>query len=149
MPKLIKATDIHTVNHIANYTAGKFRMVVKCRAGFMTVVDCRDFDNVAIMKNPAQAINSYKKGVLHTVEFCPEGLDFYVTVFAKKGKKIVFIDETILASLTVADINNGWENTNLYSQTQYKAVNAKTWADNAFVSNTHPEDAIYFLDINE
>jgi len=135
MPKLIKATDIHTVNHIANYTAGKFRMVVKCRAGFMTVVDCRDFDNVAIMKNPAQAINSYKKGVLHTVEFCPEGLDFYVTVFAKKGKKIIFIDETILVNLTVADINSGWENTNLYSQGQYATVNAKTWADYAYQMN--------------
>jgi len=135
MPKLIKATDIHTVNHIANYTAGKFRMVVKCRAGFMTVVDCRDFDNVAIMKNPAQAINSYKKGVLHTVEFCPEGLDFYVTVFAKKGKKIIFIDETILVNLTVADINGGWENTNLYSLGQYATVNAKTWADYAYQMN--------------
>jgi len=135
MTKLIKATDIHTVNHMANYTAGKFRTVVKCRAGFMTVVDARDFENISIMKNPASAINGYKKGVIQTVEFCPEGMDFYVTVFAKKGKKIVFIDETILVNLTVADINSGWENTNLYSQGQYQTVNAKTWADYAYQMN--------------
>jgi hypothetical protein len=35
--------------------------------------------------------------------------------------------------MEVGDINQNWSNTNLYSQTQYTAVGARTWADKAFV----------------
>ena len=42
------------------------------------------------------------------------------------------IDEAILADLTVGTINSMFYNTNLYSQAQYQAVGAKTWADKAF-----------------
>jgi hypothetical protein len=38
--------------------------------------------------------------------------------------------------MTVGDINGLYSNSNLYDQAQYKAVNAKTWADKAFVINS-------------
>ena len=134
-PTLINTTNIQTVNYLEGYTKGKFRFITKCRAGFMTVVDGRDFDNTHIFKHPESALTGYKKGALHTVEFCPEGSDFYVTVFAKKGKKIVLIDEAILRDLTIGTINSMWINTDLYGVNQYITVNAKTWADKAYVMN--------------
>ena len=55
-------------------------------------------------------------------------------VYARSGKK-VWIAETLLAQLTVGDINQDLHNTALYNQYQYQAVNAKTWADKAYVMN--------------
>jgi hypothetical protein len=52
-----------------------------------------------------------------------------------KGKNIILIDEEILKNVKVGDINSAFLNTNLYNQDQYKAVNAKTWACNAYVMN--------------
>jgi hypothetical protein len=60
-------------------------------------------------------------------------------VFAKKGNKIVLMDEAIMAGLEVGTINGLWFNTNLYNSDQYKAVNSKTWASKAFVMNEQPE----------
>ena len=45
------------------------------------------------------------------------------------------IDEVILADLTVGTINSLFYNTELYSQSQYKAVNSATWASMAYVMN--------------
>jgi hypothetical protein len=73
--------------------------------------------------------------VLQSIEFKPEGMDMWFTVFAIKGKKIICIDKEILRNITVGDINSTYLNTELYSQDQYKAVNAKTWADKAYVMN--------------
>lgn len=135
MNNLTNTTQIHTVNYLKGYTAGKFRFISKARSGFMTVVDARDFDNPRYLANPESLLTAFKPGALHTVEFCPEGGDYYLTVFARVGKKIKLIDEAILENLTVGTINQYWYNTNLYSQTQYSAVGAKTWADKAFVNN--------------
>ena len=85
------------------------------------------------MTYPESIITGYKKGALQTVEFCPDGGDYYLTVFARKGNKIVIIDKTILGHLTVGTINQLFLNTNLYNQEQYSAVGAKTWADRAYV----------------
>jgi hypothetical protein len=43
--------------------------------------------------------------------------------------------------VTVGDINQALHNTALYSQGQYEAVNAKTWADKAYVMNEVKEVA--------
>lgn len=135
MENLINITEIKTVNILAGYQKGKFRVVTKCRAGWMTIIDCKDWDSEWFMQHPESIITAYIKGALQTVEFCPDGGDYYLTIFARKGNKIVLIDETILSNITVGTINLLFLNTNLYSQAQYRAVNAKTWADKAFVNN--------------
>jgi hypothetical protein len=108
---------------------GTFRAIVKVQAGFYSSVNC---DNASL----ASVVSRFKKGALQTVEFIPEGATYPLTVFAKKGKNIVLADEALLQEMTVGDINGLYSNSNLYDQAQYKAVNAKTWADKAFVINS-------------
>ena len=138
MQDLINITGIHTVDILSNYTEGKFRMVVKTRLG-MTVCDARDFDNPRIMANPECAISGYKKGALQTVQFQPEGSEFWLTVFSRTGKTVKLIDKTILVNLTVGTINSMYYNTNLYNQDQYRAVGSKTWASYAYQMNQQAE----------
>lgn len=135
MKEIINVNRIHTVDYLKSYSAGKFRFISKSRAGFFTVTDARHWDNPRYMANPESLLTWFKKGALQTVEFCPEGSDYYFTVFARVGKKIKLIDEAILATLTVGTINSLWYNTELYSQQQYAAVNSKTWASMAYVMN--------------
>ena len=137
MKNLINTTNIHTVDILSNYTEGKFRMIVKTKLG-MTCCDARDFDNPRIMANPEAAISGYKKGVLQTVQFQPEGSDYWLTVFSRTGKTVKLIDKSILVNLTVGTINGLYYNTNLYSQAQYQAVNSKTWASHAYQMNQSP-----------
>ena len=131
--------DIQTCDVLSSYSAGKFRFVTKCRAGFMTVSDSRESDNAHYIAHPEALISGHRKGALQTVQFQPAGTDYWFTVFAKNGKKIPVIDQAILADLTVGTINSFWLNTALYSQTQYAMVGAKTWADKAYVMNHKPE----------
>ena len=130
--------SLMTVDILSQYKSGKFRMVVKTKLG-MTVCDARSFDNQHIMANPESAISGYKKGAVQTVQFCPEGVDYWLTIFSRTGKSVKLIDESILANLTVGTINSLYYNTNLYSQTQYTAAGAKTWADKAYVENAIEE----------
>ena len=126
--------DIMLVDILTQYPKGKFRMVSKTKLGF-SVVDARSFDNERMVKYPELIISGFKRGALQTVEFCPDGSDFYLTVFARVGKKVNLIDESIMAALTVGTINSMYDNTNLYNQNQYQAVNSKTWASKAYVMN--------------
>lgn len=135
MKNLINTTKINTVNYLTDYTKGKFRFITKCRANWMTISEAREFENAQYIKNPESLLTAHKKGALQTVEFCPEGGNYYLTIFARKGNKIALIDEAILANLTVGTINQLFYNTNLYDQEQYHAVNAKTWADRAYAAN--------------
>jgi hypothetical protein len=143
MKNLVNTTDVRTVNVLGAYpnTTGKFRFIAKCRAGWMTVSEARDWDNAHYMQYPGELLASHKQGSLQTIEFQPEGSDIWLTVFAKKGNKIVLMDEVIMAHLTVGTINQYWSNTNLYSQSQYTAVGAKTWVDRAFVADKVPVEA--------
>jgi hypothetical protein len=56
-------------------------------------------------------------------------------VFARTGNKITTIDSDMLAAMKVGHINQDWSNSTLYSQAQYKAVNATNWDSYAFVKN--------------
>ena len=47
----------------------------------------------------------------------------------------MLVDQQVLETLEVGTINQLFFTTNLYSQLQYAAVKAKTWADKAFVMN--------------
>lgn len=143
MTNLVNTTGVRTVNVLGAFpnTKGKFRFITKCKAGWMTIVDAKDYENEYFMTYPESIITGYNKSSLQTVEFCPDGGDYYLTVFARKGNKIVLIDDTILGNLTVGTINQLYSNTNLYNQDQYNAVGAKTWADRAFVPYQVPIEA--------
>jgi hypothetical protein len=45
------------------------------------------------------------------------------------------LDEKLAEKIEVGTINQLFYNTNLMDHNQYKAVNAKTWADKAFLLN--------------
>ena len=145
MTKIINHTGIHTVDIIRadhyDKLPGKFRFITKCKAGYMTCNDARDFDDERLYNNPESVLSSYKKGALHTVEYKPSGSDNFFTVFAKKGNKIILIDEAIMRGVDVGTVNQLWYNTNLYNTLQYGMVAAKTWADKVFVMNNKEEVA--------
>lgn len=131
---IINTNNIHTVNFIKG-NKGQFRAISKVKAGFMTTVDFNQYANETFSNDPSQVLGWFKKGALQTVEFKPEGSDYWLTVFARVGKKIKMIDQDILKGLKVGTINSLWFNTELYSQDQYRAVNAKTWESMAYVMN--------------
>ena len=127
-------SELMVTDILSQYGAGEFRMVVKTRLG-MTVCDARSFENPRICANPEMAISGYKAGALQTVQFKPEGSDFWLTVFSRTGKRVKLIDEAILANLTVGTINGMYSNTNLMDMQQYKLVGSTSWASMAFVEN--------------
>lgn len=114
---------------------GSYRIIYKCQAGFMSISESEPNDKLANDCGPAVLLDGWKKGSLQTIQFKAEGGQYWLTVFARKGKNIVVIDEDILKGLTVGTINQYFSDTNLYSQMQYSAVNASNWASKAFVMN--------------
>ena len=105
---------------------GIFQAITKVPAGFMTAYE---------IGSELPSINRWKKGALQSIQFKAEGTDYWMTVFAKKGTKVVIMDEKIAETVTVGTINSLYSNTNLMDQIQYQTVKAKTWADKAFVLN--------------
>ena len=109
---------------------GKYRVITKCKAGYM----------VTSVIEASSAINALRRYKIKSVQSIArikniEGIGEYdFTVFARVGKKI-WIEENMLAEMTVGDINQDLHNTALYNQLQYNAVNAETWADKAYVMN--------------
>ena len=134
MNKIINTVGLGTCNFIREQK-GSYRIVYKCQAGFMSIAEAKYNDDLANNYGPAQLLGCWKKGSLQTIQFMAEGGQHWLNVFARKGKKVVVIDEEILKGLTVGTINSYWIDTNLYSQKQYAYVNAKNWACKAFVMN--------------
>ena len=115
---------------------GKYRVITKCQAGFMVT-------SVIETSSAMNALRSYKIKAVQSIARIKEvdGIGNYeFTVFARNGKK-VWIEEDMLAEITVGDINQDLYKTALYNQFQYQAVNAKTWADKAYVINEVKEMA--------
>ena len=135
MKDLININNLPTTDILSRYKSGKIRFITKCRAGYMICSEARDFDNVNLLNNRDLFLRMYKKGALQTIEFQPEGVSGYLTIFARSGKKIKLIDETILVNLTVGTINSYWVNTDLYDQSQYQAVGATNWTSYAYRLN--------------
>ena len=109
---------------------GKYRVITKCKAGYMVT-------SVIEASSAINALRRYKIKVVQSIARIKniEGIGEYdFTVFARVGKK-VWIEEDMLAEMTVGDINQDLHNTALYNQLQYNAVNAETWADKAYVMN--------------
>jgi hypothetical protein len=131
---IINAIGLNTVNFIKGQK-GEFRTVSKVKAGFMTVVEFNKLANETFSNDPSQVLGWFKKGSLQSVEFKAEGSNYWLTVFARVGKKVKMVDEDILRGLKVGVVNSFWLNTELYSQHQYEVVNAKNWDSSAFVMN--------------
>lgn len=109
---------------------GKYRIISKCRAGFMVT-------SVIEASSAINALRRYKIKAVQSIARIKEvdGIGNYeFTIFARNGKKI-WIEEDMLATMTVGDINQDLSKTALYNQFQYQSVNAKTWADKAYVMN--------------
>ena len=123
MISTIKGLNI--VNMIGD-RKGIFQAIVKVPAGFMSAYE---------IGSELPSLNRWKKGALQTIQFQPEGSNAWLTVFAKKGTKVLLMDLQIAEALEVGTVNSLFSNTNLMDYNQYKAVHAKTWADKVFVVN--------------
>jgi len=109
---------------------GNYRVIVKCKAGFM-------ISRVVKAKSPIHAFRQYKPKAIQSIAYVRDVADigeYDFTVFARNGKKIWACEE-LLREIEVGDINQDLYNTALYSQIQYSAVNAKSWASKAYVMN--------------
>jgi hypothetical protein len=135
---IINTTGISQVDMITGRT-GEYRAIAKVKAGFMVVVEDLGIQNKwstgAEWKRAIDVFRGFKKGALQTIQFRADGTQHWLTVFAKAGTKVKFMDEQMFRDMEVGDINQNWTNTNLYDQRQYGVVNAKTWASKVFVKN--------------
>ena len=142
--QIINSERIGQVDFITGQ-AGEYRAIVKVQAGFMTVVNDHGIQSKwssgASWKTAMDVFRGFKKGALQTIEFRAEGFNTWLTVFARKGNKIILMDTAMFLEMEVGDINQDWSNSNLYSQNNYRLCNAKTWADKAFVLNHQAEAA--------
>ena len=136
--QIINSERINQTDFIHGRT-GEFRAIVKVKAGFMTVVDDlgiqASWQSGPEWKKAIDVFRGFKKGALQTIQFKAEGSNTWLTVFARKGNKIILMDTELFLAMEVGDINQNWSNTNLYSQNNYRLAGAKTWADKAFVKN--------------
>jgi len=125
--------DLKVLSFMGEFKAGKgtYRVITKCQAGFMVSSEIEANSAVA-------AFRRYKPKAIQSIAFISNG--YPITVYARGGKK-VWASECFLSEVTVGDINQALHNTALYNQGQYEAVNAKTWADKAYVMNEVKEVA--------
>ena len=117
--------DLHITSMIGQ-SKGTFQAIVKVPAGYLVAYE---------LGSELPSLNRWKKGALQTIQFQPEGSSHWLTVFARKGTKVIILDLKIAEALEVGTVNQLFYNTNLYDQGQYQAMKAKTWADKVFVIN--------------
>ena len=120
-----KIKDLTVVNWIGD-REGIFQAIVKVPAGFVVATE---------IGSEVPSLNRWKKGALQTIQFKGKGTNYWTTVFAKKGTKVILLDEKLAEIVEVGTINQLFYNTNLMDAAQYRSVNAKTWADKAFLLN--------------
>ena len=127
--------DLNVLHFGDDFKAGKgiYRVITKCQAGFMV---SRDIE----ADSAIQAFRQYKPKAIQSIAFMMDG-GYPITVFARNGKK-VWASKCFLSEVTVGDINQSLYNTALYSQGQYAAVNAKSWASKAYVMNESNQEII-------
>jgi hypothetical protein len=127
----VKNNDLRVSSYCEDMCGeGKYRVITKCQAGFMIT-------SVKEAKSAIDVFRSYKIKAVHSIARIMDVKDAGerdFMVYARTGKK-VWIEEALLCELEVGDINQCLTNTALYSQAQYQAVNAKSWASKAYVMN--------------
>ena len=131
----IKNRDLQLLSFMdgTEFGKGTYRAITKCQAGFMCSSDVEANSQIEVFRR-------YQMKHVQSIAYVTES-GYPITVYARNGKK-VWITENMLSEITVGDINaNGLINTSLYSQFQYSVVNAKTWADKAYVMNEEKEVA--------
>jgi len=123
--------DLRITSYCENMCGeGKYRVITKCQAGFMV-------SSVKEAKSAIDVFRSYQIKHVHSIARIMDVRDIGerdFMIYARTGKK-VWIEEALLCELEVGDINQSLTNTALYSQAQYNAVNAKSWASKAYVMN--------------
>jgi len=123
--------DLRITSYCENMCGeGKYRVITKCQAGFMV-------SSVKEAKSAIAVFRSYQIKHVHSIARIMDVRDIGerdFMIYARTGKK-VWIEEALLCELEVGDINQSLTNTALYSQAQYNAVNAKSWASKAYVMN--------------
>ena len=117
--QIINSERINQTDFIQGRT-GEFRAIVKVQAGFMTVVDdlgilC-NWSSGPQWKKAIDVFRGFKRGALQSIQFKAEDSNTWLTVFARKGNKIILMDTDLFLTMEVGDINQDWSNTNLYSQ---------------------------------
>jgi hypothetical protein len=115
-----------TVVDYINGEKGLFQAVVRVPAGFVVAYE---------IGSDLPSLSQWKKGALQTIQYKKEGSPAWMTVFARKGNKVMVIDKELAETLEVAVVNSLFYNTNLMDAAQYRAVKAKTWQDKVFVLN--------------
>ena len=117
--------DLKVVSWIGD-REGIFQAIIKVPAGFKSACE---------LGSELPSLNRWKKGTLQTIQFKAEGTNHWMTVFARKGTKVIILDLKIAEQLEVGTVNSLFYNTNLMDQGQYQPMRAKTWADKVFLIN--------------
>jgi len=124
-----KTIDVSVSNHIKDVNKTyKFRSAAKCRAGFINI---HDFQNT-----PYEAFCKWKKNSLVNLQVLVEfegGSTQWHNVYTTKGGKWHSIDRGLLEVLTVGAMRQSFPD--MCDMNLWDFVNAKTWADKAFVKN--------------
>ncbi len=102
---IINTNNINETDFIQG-RKGEYRAIVKCRAGFMTIAENAGVSAIDVFRG-------FKKGALQTIEFKAKDTNTWLTVFARKAKKVVLMDKQLFMDMQVGDINQDWYNTNL------------------------------------
>ena len=107
----------------------EYRVITKCRAGFLTVSDGK-----GILRN---IITGWKKNALHTVQIKNE-YGTYLTALAMKGGKFYIMDKEILENITIGSIHSSFPS--MADHNHWRNIGSKTWADLAYGPLNKPEE---------
>jgi len=70
--------------------AGEYRAVTKCRAGFMTIMD------MGKLPNPQTAFNRVRPEALYNLQYKPNGMPHWYSLYVRKGNTLVTVDEALV-----------------------------------------------------
>jgi len=119
-----KTIEINVSDHLEPGTKYEFRAAYKCKAGFINISDS--------ITTPEDIITGWKKGSLVSIQAKNEH-GTWCNVFTTKAGKWHSIDKAFLEILTVSNIHSSFPD--MADHKLWESINAKTWADKAFVQN--------------
>ena len=99
-----------------------YRVITKCRAGFMTISDGKS--------SLSNLVNRYQKNALQTIELKSLKSDTYLTVLALKAGKFVTVANCILENIKIGTIHGSFPK--MADHGHWRSIGSKTWADNAY-----------------
>ena len=124
-----KKTTVTVSNHIKDLKATyNFRVASKCQAGFINISDWET--------TPENIISSWNKNSLVNIQVekkFDNGKVLWFNVFTTKSGKWYSIDLSFLQVLTVGTMRQSFPD--MCDMKLWELVNAKTWADYAFINN--------------